>query len=898
MLYVYVILWSLLATLYAVPAAAQGRQLTPGEYGPGYSEPGFHDKGDYVKAGFDAVVNRYGGNLIVSAKDVSVPSIGTFGLGFSRTWNSQRVALLQPGVLTQADSPLGMGWTGHYGLLWATAPGQSRPEWVDRSGARHVFYPHSLLASVIPIPTSSPPVNQAWISASLEVLVRNNSTSYTLFTPDGLGYDLAQPANTNYGFFVPTLVTDASGNTWTLTYKQNVQAYFEHPLVESVRDGLGRHLDFVYGTPSGGLRRQRLTSVSLNGRTIATYQYRDDPLHSWTFLWKHLTAETRVTEYTTDTAALPAFGTIRRITAPSRGTSEFDYRLIDLYFEVGNPRFTYAVETVRRGGHTWGYRYLNQGGALPTNNEFTVEERIDGTLYGTYVYYTHGRPTVCDPNLWKIGSLLRGTKTWQGTTRNKAMEYSSFGVSQAALVGTCPGITVSVPRLNNSTVTQDGSTLTTTYANHDSLNLPRRITSPGGVQRDLTYHHVASGGASDKYLIGQPASEETLQSSALVNKTVRHFNNGAVVPDRVQFFRDANQSVELVLDYFTSNGSAGALRSKSYASSSYIERYTYQNGVLASIDYPTGPDLSRTVATDGTISMEVRSGITSTFGWDRESRLTSITLSPDAAVTIAYQDTPPLATLTRASSRTQLTYDDTGRLTERRETIDGSLDAVESWASFDAFDRPASETVRAGAQYSVAYDVFGRLRSRSVAGDAHVFTYATDATGVTTTDTLNATVTRVRRDDFLGRILSASTNGHAVTYSYAAAAGINSPQGRQVIQPEGQGQHIVTRDFLGNRVNEMHPEMGSRTYDYSPEGWLSGVTTPTGRYAYTLDGLGRIEAVSLNGGVFVTKEHDAQFNQPARHDHEACAWSSCGATPWAGLRTSGSRCRERCSIRS
>ncbi|MBI3267719.1 MAG: RHS repeat-associated core domain-containing protein [Planctomycetes bacterium] len=67
------------------------------------------------------------------------------------------------------------------------------------------------------------------------------------------------------------------------------------------------------------------------------------------------------------------------------------------------------------------------------------------------------------------------------------------------------------------------------------------------------------------------------------------------------------------------------------------------------------------------------------------------------------------------------------------------------------------------------------------------------------------------------------------------------------------------------------PEIGATAlrYQYTAgEAWLSGMTGPTGTYAYTLDGLGRIEAIALNGGVFVTKEHDAQFNQPAWHEHE------------------------------
>ena len=82
-----------------------------GGYGAVYNKVGFHDRGGYFDAGFEAVVNQYGGNLIVTSTDVSIPSSGGFGLFFSRTHNSNYAydaELGQP--IAHHDSPLGLGW--------------------------------------------------------------------------------------------------------------------------------------------------------------------------------------------------------------------------------------------------------------------------------------------------------------------------------------------------------------------------------------------------------------------------------------------------------------------------------------------------------------------------------------------------------------------------------------------------------------------------------------------------------------------------------------------------------------------------------------------------------------------------------------------------------------------
>lgn len=271
-------------------------ERSPGTYGPEFLEPGFKENGSYFDAGLQVNVNPYGGNLTISAKDVSIPSQGKFELAFTRTFNSNSLYLPGMGISNQADSPLGEGWVGHYGILWAAGtplPGGGpvpHPEFVDSSGARHRFYRHDLLNTEIPI--SSPGNNDEWISASMEILLKIDNDTYELLTPNGLKYTLERLYTTDtsttppqsilrYFYFVTTQVSDCYGNTWEIVYEEDITPYFEHPLVQSINDGFGRTLNFEYDTDQLGKRR--LYKVRFNGKSgkiLAEYDYEPSGTHA------------------------------------------------------------------------------------------------------------------------------------------------------------------------------------------------------------------------------------------------------------------------------------------------------------------------------------------------------------------------------------------------------------------------------------------------------------------------------------------------------------------------------------------------------------------------------------------------------------------------------------------
>lgn len=849
------------AAASAAPAAAQSRALVPGSYGPVFQEPGFHEKGGYFNAGFQATVNHYGGNLIVSATDASVPSQGGFRLSFSRTHNSNRTLSLTQTILNQGDSPLGMAWTAHYGLLWTAAPGQdpTRPELIDGTGARHIFHRHNQLNAAIPIGSAT----TAWISSELEILTRTDSDHWVLRTPAGLVYDLTKLPQ--YAFLVPTRITDAHGNIWDIVYDATVGPYFEHPLPSTVTDGFGRTLRFDYFVPAAMNGKKRLRFLRLggaNGTVLAEYQYTHTADHNFGFLKKHLTGEGRVTEYWTDTDAIPEFGTITQIRQPTGGDTVFGYAVRTFFFTPGTPTITYAVTSTTHGGHSWTYQY--PGSAQPANGEFTVTVSADNNVVGSYTYFTYSTPTPCDANVWKVGTLLRSTESYAGTTRSRTLTPTAFTYSQSPNLANCAQLP-QIPRLTVDSVVTDGTTLTTSYGQHDALNFARHVDQPGGVARDVTFQHVATAA---RYQLGAMLTEEVRAGNVLISRSGwRYPSSTAVLPDRLWLYRDDSNSVDVDLTYYVASaGKGGALRTKSYGRSSTT--YDYQNGVVSSADFAEGPDLARTINANGTIASETKDGVTRSYSWDRDFRPTLID-NPNALTDVEIAYTNTVATVTQGVREQRLTYDAFGRLSERRTHIQRSptVHATETFASFDAFDRATEETTPSGATYTAAYDVEGRLTSRSAAGDAHVYGYTTTASTVTTTHTANGSVVRRSATDHLGRPTRGELNSRPITTAYTSDSG--APAGlRATYSPDGQQEHWMRHDLLGTLVAEHHPETGTTTARVSAEGWIEGLNKPVNNFNYTLDRLGRPSAHFNSGaGVpFLTRTWDPVYGQPLATD--------------------------------
>ena len=351
-----------------------------GNYFPIHKEIGFTSDGGYFDAGFQATVNRFSGNLLVSQTDISISSIGGFGLFFGRTYNSNSAydAEFQRPFISR-DGPLGQGWTGHYGLLFI---GNGPSVWVDPSGGREIFYRHDHLN--IPITGDG---NESWISKSLKILVRKGN-DYYIYTPDGLTYKLVSQAETRIR--KPVEVRDVHGNTWDIVYESDSDSQYlyqdidhglvNHPLVKSVTDDWGRRLNFTYQTING---RKRLSRIQLGNQRLATYSYETAGEH--TFLKTHTTGAGRQTTYTTDKTG-EGKGTITAIEMDTGGVMSFSHGVRQFHYRTGAPATkVYAVIGHQHGGGSWAYTYPSQASSV---GAFTVGVNGPEGFSGVYTYHT------------------------------------------------------------------------------------------------------------------------------------------------------------------------------------------------------------------------------------------------------------------------------------------------------------------------------------------------------------------------------------------------------------------------------------------------------------------------------------------------------------------------------
>jgi RHS repeat-associated protein len=804
--------------------------VEPGKYGPAFEETGFHGAGDYYAMGPEVIVNHFGGNLMVTANDVDVPSVGDFKLAFVRVHNSggEINRVNQITALRKTDGPLGVGWTANYGFLRYSG---AQPEFVNGSGGRELFYRHTaaeLSAVRPPIPDQD-----LWVSQGLRVLVRESTSKFVLYDPSGLRYTLEFAVT---GKFVPTLIEDKAGNRWTVTYVNDWYIdYPDHPIVDEVRDEENRALDFRY-TALGNKRR--LQYIYLNSTRMSEYVYQlYDDLY---YLRQHITPEGRTTTYDYFATGFKQ-GAMYRITLPTGGVWEFDYSQHRFYFPgtQGNSEVL-AVDSMKKDSDTWFYTYPAEASS---GNEFTVIVNGPEGFVGSYTYYTYQNGTCTNTDLWRVGQLASSTETYNGTQKTTSTFYASpLKISEQAVWSDCSSWqTPYTLRVDHETETQDGIPLTRTYSNYD-LIFPRTVTGAGGIVESTTYEHRV--GASI-YLLGLVRQTTKQVNENLVGKTEFSDYRNDGLPRSVKTYRTPSQSIDMTLDYWDSPGKRGALLRKSYGG--YCEEYDYRYGVLQKITRPGGGSMGPsvtlerpTIAVTGRVEGEKIDGVERTIGYDGDGRLKSITFPVDATLLVAYNDATNTATVTHGTDQEEYVYDRWGRLKSYTTAIDNTA-ATTSYQ----YNGLGYQKVETGPKvtYAMTYDVHGRMRTRQSPEDSYVIVYKTSATGVTQTTTKNSLLMTVKKEDFLGRILEGSINGYAVNYTYQT----NVDGIEQTIQ--GNGTRTVTYDFFGNKVQETHPEFNSTpiVYDYDGRGWLWQIRKPEGDETREYYDNGRLKHVSRAG---------------------------------------------------
>lgn len=836
--------------LIGTPVSAQ---VGIGEYGPAFTETGFHSAADYFAAGSQVVVNHFGGTVLVTNTDVNLPSIGGLSLAFTRSYSTNA---------REKDGPLGLGWSGHFGFLRTRDISTGgRPEFVNGSGGREIFYPHDRRELEVINPTLRSgrglPAVHTWISQSLRVLEFENQT-YTMFTPGGLTYVIkrSEPGSP----WVPTRITDKSENFWTIHYRSNWWAdYPDHPVVEHLAEGTSstRRLEFEYVTYGNKPRLDRIVFGSPRV-TLASYRYRTLP--SDVLLREHKTAADRTTTFTYYESKILAplgsicaggvhaelYGALESLTLDTGGKTSLKYKRRCMFYPDGDIEVL-AVDTLTNDG-VWTYSYPRTSLA----GIFDVDVTGPKGYSASYDYHGYSQASGCwEADAWMVGLPFRVDVTIAGETTTTTTEYEALQISDDFLLSGCPGHPSSV-RTTETTTTQDGHSLTTSYKDFD-LIFPETTESPGDVETQRKYCHFVGGfvtgcqGAGPYYVLGIPRLSKTFDGTDLVGHT-EVTNFWRAQPWVIRLYRTASASLTVDLDFYPAAPKAGAVHTKTVGS--YTETYDYQNGVLRTIDYPgTRPSMTRTITSLGRIRSETVDGVERTYGYDDDGRMTSLDNPSDVDASIVY--TKNLATVTRGPVVTIDTFDAWGRL-ERVSTRIGSQ-TVESSYGYDKLGRKVSETTPFGLTYTIGYDVHGRLKTRTSSLESFVYQYETSSAGVLERIRKNQTWVTEQLVDHLGRFAEGDVNGNSIEFDYTPASGGI----KQTITVAGQARSVTT-DFLGNVVEEVHPEFrgNSITNIIDQNGWIDETLGPEGNIDFSYWDDGRIRSISRIGYSPGTVEYE------------------------------------------
>lgn len=338
---------------------------------------------------------------------------------------------------------------------------------------------------------------------------------------------------------------------------------------------------------------------------------------------------------------------------------------------------------------------------------------------------------------------------------------------------------------------------------------------------------------------------------------------------------DAAEGLAVETTYHRGTGAdRGMVASTALGGSAFAtDFHDYEFGVARRVVPPLGPETLRVPRDDGQLEEETVNGVRTRFGYDADSRQTSI--QPALGLRTDLLHSPPLAQgaasptecpgatwqETRTGDRRQVRCADAwGRdLVEGMDVANG-LTGVAT-GRYSALGIVDQTTTRDGAEVHTTYDVLGRpTRVRTVDSStgqeiacvdtSHAsfgFEHETTTVSRVRCDPSDPAVVRRTRTDMAGRTLVASTNDHRTELRYTALA-----NGHQRIEtrprPLGATGAVVdlpsrfrTVDQLGRTVEEQHPETGTTTYVYDARNLMVEERNPAGdHFRYQHDALGRV----------------------------------------------------------
>ncbi|QJR09738.1 hypothetical protein DSM104443_00788 [Usitatibacter rugosus] len=803
-----------------------------------YQEPGLSRNREHLNQQSDERIDPFTGKLQWHFVDIFVPGNGGLDLKVQRSYSSMN-------ELLDDASPIGIGWTMHFGRVMRKATTNmcalgvgptSNPVLELADGSRHVLY-DSLDGTYA-------------VSTGLWRADCNNASpgGLIIHSPDGTRYEMttqgpmigSNPSKWQQSWYT-TRIVDRNGNTMDFTYVMLSGATSMG--VQSVATSDGRSLTFNY---SG----DHLSSIAGPG---GTWSYGHTLLTGVSPNYYFLTSATRpdgqAWSYQYNTSAngpgmAPAGGySMKKVTYPTGAQVNYTYGFatfaqnpnIPISTVITNKQsddgawtyaYTPATEPIPPGGMSW---TISDGASIPNLDR----TRIEGPE-GHYVYFHFGYNSVTSGEVYLIGALAGkvAATAVEGQAFASAIEAYSWGrFVISGQTNLRPGGTMAfdtetaTPYIVGKNISRGTGLHTTVYSNFDDYKNPQTITETGSASRTraVTYFTDAS-----KWILHQK-KDETLSTTGAITRSF-----------------DANGNMTSENRYGVSTDyaySGGDVTSKTDARGNSVSYGNHKRGIPQSESHPQGVSISRTVSDAGNVLTESDgTGATTGYTYDGLNRVTGITHATGNPVSVTWGANT--RTVTRGGYSEEVTYDSFGRQTQARHTDSTTGTVVTQNYRNDVLGRRTFTSYpNSSVGTGMAFDVIGTLLVVRHEYDPNSGSHSTG-----------------RSFNYNGNGVVTMSNETGVTYTYTYRY-YDDPDERHLLSiaaPLAAASITMERNGVG-QLTSATQDGKTRTYGYNGQYFLTTMTDPeVGTTTFGRDGVGNMTTRQVGASPTTTYTYDGR----------------------------------------
>jgi YD repeat-containing protein len=483
-------------------------------------------------------------------------------------------------------------------------------------------------------------------------------------------------------------------------------------------------------------------------------------------------------------------GMIRKITMPAGGTVEYGWDT------ASESDLTPRVSQRTTGGRavasgTWTFNY---GAYNTVTNELATTVTAPDLSQQVTVLQTgnSSNSTSYAGPTWLVKRALLNAPG-----EIAKVEYTYINIA-------CPTTpTCTTPVLETQTTTQDGKQFSKTFhyrsANYGDFQHAYQTIEVGDRTRTTTIDFDYDSTYLYVFQLGRPGTVTVTEGSESV---VTHFTYESTTGLLT------SSSVNGIGTTFSGDGFGN--RATATDPNGHVTTYAYASGVLRSVQTPASLT-TRVINSDGSVASETVNGRTTIYGYDDNGRIVSVQPPSGDGTIISYDNSGGASASRTTGGNTETTsLDGFGRA-----LTNVSATGVVTTQSYDAMGLTRDTAGPLGGEHW-DYDALGRVRLVTHAADQTKVHYDYSGTDVTVTDEAQKSTTRhwlaygSPADARLGSVTDAL--GHTWGYGYNIFGSLTS-----VTPPSGPARTWTYDAHNWLRV-ETHPESGTVTYDYDPEG--------------------------------------------------------------------------------